>query len=248
MARTMEAKAAAQRNYRDHLTSVGLDRDESYRIQRKCRTSGGTSLGFSIDGMDMAKTQVPVCASQAKTLQKLYRIKQKVTGVDVYGAPGLLLFRTLADVPTGANLTSTIIARLFSLGLADHAEEMYIQWDGSSDNVNYTNIFFLVWLLVSAERAGWPLRRVYLLRFVVGHTHNRLDSMFAQLSKALYGNHSRGASRRDVLSFSEFKTLCEKVYCRILSHFEDITGVTLTIDMYTYTYPHLFHFFTHIGA
>ena len=116
---------------------------------------------------------------------------------------------------------------------------MYIQWDGSSDNVNYTNIFFLVWLLVSAERAGWPLRQVYLLRFVVGHTHNRLDSMFAQLSKALYGNHSRGASRRDVLSFSEFKTLCEKVYCRVLSHFEDITALTLTLDMYTYTHPPL---------
>ena len=212
MARSVEAKAEAQRIYRDHLRGVGLDRDESFRIQRHCRTSGGESLGFSIDGMDMAKTQLPVCQSQAKTISKLYRIKQKVTGVDVYGSPGLLLFRTLPDVPTGANLTSTIISRIFSLGLADNATQMYIQWDGSSDNVAYTNIWFFVWLLVSAEREGWPLRHVYLLRFVVGHTHNRLDAMFSQLSKALFGNHSRGASRRDVLSLSEFRTMCEKVF------------------------------------
>ena len=89
---------------------------------------------------------------------------------------------------------------------------MYIQWDGSSDNVAYINVWFLVWLLVSAERSGWPLRRVNLLRYVVGHTHNRLDAMFAQLSKNLYGNHSRGASRRDVLSLSEFKGVCDQVF------------------------------------
>ena len=240
MASTPESKAAAQRKLAEHLRLVGLDRDEAYRIQRLCRTSGGQSLGFSIDAMDLNKTQLPVCHSQAKTLSKLYRIKQKLTGVEVYGKPGLLLFRTLADVPTGANLTSTIISRLFSLGLADHAEEIYVQWDGSSDNVNYTNIFFLAWLLLSAERSGWPLRRVYLLRMVVGHTHNRLDAMFALLSKALFGNHSRGASRRDVLSFSEFKSLCEKVYHASLSHFEDIEGVTLTythISLYPHTHP-----------
>ena len=229
MARTPEEKAAAQRKYAAHLQSVGLDRDEAYRIQRLCRTSGGQSLGISMDAMDLNKTQLPVCHSQAKTLSKLYRIKQKLTGVEVYGTPGLLLFRTLADVPTGANLTSTIISRLVSLGLLDDAEEMYIQWDGSSDNVAYTNIFFLVWLLVSAEQSGWPLRRVYLLRFVVGHTHNRLDALFAQLSKALYGNHSRGASRRDVLSFSEFRSLCEQTYKANLTHFEDIKGVSRTL-------------------
>ena len=109
MARTPEEKAAAQRKYAEHLQSVGLDRDESYRIQRLCRTSGGQSLGISMDAMDLNKTQLPVCHSQAKTLSKLYRIKQKLTGVEVYGTPGLLLFRTLADVPTGANLTSTIL-------------------------------------------------------------------------------------------------------------------------------------------
>ena len=211
MARTVEAKARAQRVYRKHLRGVGKDRDEACRIQRKCCTSAGESLGFSIDGMDMAKTQLPSTQSQAKTLGRLYRIKQKITGVQVYGTTGLLLFRSLPDVATGANLTSTIICRLFSLGLADRAEEMYVQWDGSSDNVAYTNVWFLVWLLVSAERAGWPLRRVYLLRFLVGHTHNRLDAMFAQLSKSLYGNHSRGASRRDVLSLSEFRSVCEQV-------------------------------------
>ena len=211
-AKTVLDKAKAQRAYRLHLLGVSKDRIEGCRIQRHCRTSGGKSLGFSMDGMDMAKTQCPSTQSQAKTLGRLYRIKQKLTGVQVYGTPGLLLFRSLPDVGSGANLTSTIICRLFSLGLGNQAEEMFVQWDGSSDNIAYTNIWFLVWLLVSAERSGWPLRRVNLLRYVVGHTHNRLDAMFAQLSKNLFGNHSRGASRRDVLSLSEFKGVCDQVF------------------------------------
>ena len=124
----------------------------------------------------------------------LYRIKNKITGVEFFSDRKILLFRTLPDITTGANLTLTIMTRIFNLGYLDEAKECYINWDGSHDNVNYTCIYTLMHFLLCAEREGWPLRKFVVLRLQVGHTHILLDAAWALLSKLLYGVKSRGTS------------------------------------------------------
>ena len=43
-------------------------------------------------------------------------------------------------------MTIIIIADLFNKRMFDKAEEIYINWDGSADNVNYTCLFGFVHL------------------------------------------------------------------------------------------------------
>jgi hypothetical protein len=98
------------------------------------------------------------------------------------------------------------------VGVFNKCENISIVWDGASDNINYTMLYFFAWCLLSAKERGWPLRTIVLLRHLVGHTHNRLDALFGQLSKTIYGKHARGASRHDILSFTCFKEMCERVF------------------------------------
>ena len=81
------------------------------------------------------------------------------------------LFRCLPDIKTGANLTLTILTRMFNMRLFDRAVDVYINWDGSRDNVNYTCYYALVHFLIRAERAGWPLRTITLMRLQVRCIH-----------------------------------------------------------------------------
>ena len=59
----------------------------------------------------------------------------------------------------------------------------------------------------------------------VGHTHCDIDATFANLSKDVYGKHSRGDSVKDLFSLSGFKKLCGEVYGPRLQTFEDIRRV-----------------------
>ena len=82
--------------------------------------------------------------------------------------------------------------------------DVYINADGSGDNINYTVMYALVHFLLCAHAKKRKLTRIHLLRMKEGHTHNDLDAAFALLSKLVYGKHSRGDPRRDVLSFEQF--------------------------------------------
>ena len=160
-----------------------------------------------------------------QVLAGMFRIKQKITGAEFYtaGKP-LRFYRTLPNVKTGANLTLTIICMMFNERVFDQAVNVFINWDGSKDQVNYTVLFGLAHLLLCAELEGWSLRSFTLLRLKVGHTHNHLDATFALLSKEVYGIHSRGDARRDVLDFEAFENVAGQVYGRRLKEVTHIKG------------------------
>lgn len=137
---------------------------------------------------------------------KLWTIRQKLTCIQLFDTTkSLYMFRTLPCVPTGANLTCTIMTSLLGQIDMKKVTDLWINVDGAHDNICYTLYYFLVHLLLSARAEGWTLRRVHLLRMKVGHTHNDLDATFAVLSKYVYGKHSRGDSRKNILSLGSFK-------------------------------------------
>jgi len=198
-------REARIRKLRRHISSVGDDREALARIQRMCITRRN-HCGFFIDAADSAKFAVPTTTSTAKLLSQLWRVKQKLTCVQKFDhCKSLYIFRTLPQVPTGGNLTATILLRLLDSGEFRHCSDLWINVDGAGDNINYTLYYVLVHILLCAKKSGWPLKRIHLLRMRVGHTHNDLDATFALLSKHVYGKHSRGDSRKNILSFSGFK-------------------------------------------
>ena len=100
---------------------------------------------------------------------------------------------------------------MFNLGYFNKCTDLYINCDGASDNIAYTVLYTIVHLLTCARSKGWPLRRIHLLRFKVGHTHNALDATFGVLSRHVYGKLSLGQSKMDILSFDHFKQICRNV-------------------------------------
>ena len=105
---------------------------------------------------------------------------------------------------TGANLTMTIIARLFTRERLRGVTDLHINLDGARDNICYTVMWGLAYLLRCARKAGWPLQHIWLYRFLVGHTHMQLDSSFAVLARFIYGKTSGGTTACDILSFTGF--------------------------------------------
>ena len=89
----------------------------------------------------------------------------------------------------------TIIAELFKTDRVKQATDVYINFDGASDNICYHVFYGLAFLLYSARKAGWPLRRIHILRFKVDiiiyidtqqplarnrtHSHHYVPSLFA---------------------------------------------------------------------
>ena len=135
----------------------------------------------------------------------LWRVKQKFTCARSFVDKKLYVFRTLPHVKTGANLTCTILFMMAAMGLFADATDLHLNLDGASDNVTYPVMYALLHLLLCAVGTGKRLRRIWLYRFKVGHTHNALDAIFGLISEFVYGNHSNGDARRNVLSFSEWK-------------------------------------------
>lgn len=171
-------------------------------MYRKCAVDK-CHFGFFMDAVDSQKFGVPTTASQAKCLAKLARIKQKLTGVQLFENDNLLMFRTLPDVKTGGNLTLTILSHMWQNYVRNsEITDVYINFDGASDNMCYTVLYGLAHLLHCSHVSGWNVARIHVMRFLVGHTHNVLDSTFGVLSRHVYGKH--GTTARDVLSFSAF--------------------------------------------
>ena len=145
---------------------VKADRDELARIVRLCKVDP-RHVGWMQDAMDKNKCGLPTTESQAKCLGKMHRIKSKITGVQLFKDDGLIFFRTLPDVPTGGNLTLTIIAHMFNRDDVRQATDVYINVDGASDNICYHFVYGLAHLLRCAVGAAWPLRCIHILRFKV---------------------------------------------------------------------------------
>ena len=198
-------RQAYKRRYRKHILEVYDDREELARIQRLCIVDS-KHCGFFLDAADSNKFGIPTTTSCAKMLSQLWRVEQKLTAVQMFDSTKTLYFyRNLPDVPTGANLTCTILADMFAKkDLFGSCTDVYINVDGSGDNINYTLVYTLVHFLLCAHAKKMKLTRIHILRMKVGHTHNDLDAAFALLSRQVYGKHSRGDPRLDVLSFDKF--------------------------------------------
>ena len=154
------------RQLRKHHSEVMEDRDELARIARLCKTDK-RHVGFFIDAVDKNKFGIPTTERQPKCLSGLKRIKHKVTGVQFFKDDNVLLFQNLPDVPTGGNLTLTIIGYLFDQGYFKEATDVYINLDGASDNICYHVLYGMAHLLKCAAEAGWLLQRIHVLRFKV---------------------------------------------------------------------------------
>lgn len=110
------------------------------------------------------------------------------------------------------------------MGYLDEAERVYINWDGSHDNVNYTCLYTLMHFLLCAEDKGWPLRTFIILRLPVGHTHVLLDAAWGLLSLFVYGKHSRGDARRDILNWKQLEDACTMAFGSRLEIFDHLEG------------------------
>jgi len=205
-------RATYERRLQKHIKEVYADREELARIQRLCMVDPHHA-GFFLDAADSQKCSIPTTKSTAKMMSQLWRIKQKLTCVQMFDtSQTLFMFRTLPNVPTGGNLTCTILMEMFKTGLFDNATDLYINVDGAGDNICYTLVYSLIHFLLCAKASNWKLQRIHLLRMKVGHTHNLLDATFGLLSRVIYGKHARGDSRMDMLSFSSFKEVCYLVF------------------------------------
>lgn len=149
-----------------HHESVKQDRVEVARIARLCK-SDPRHVGFMIDAVDKKKFQIPTTERDSKSLHKLKRLIQKITGVQWFHDDSIHLYQNLPDVPTGGNLTMTIMMEIFKNPRVQGATDLYVNFDGASDNICYHVFYGLAYLLYSARQTGWPLQRIHILRFKV---------------------------------------------------------------------------------
>ena len=190
-AQTNEQIEKFQGELRMHHESVKQDRIEMARIARLCKRDL-RHVGFMIDAVDKFKFQLPTTERSSKSMQKLTRVVQKLTGVQYFDDDSVHLFSTLPDVPTGGNLTMTIIADIFKTKRVQQATDLYINFDGASDNICYHVFYGLAFLLHCAHKAGWPLQCIHILRFKVfimwtlTYTHSRMYSIHKHVCYYLY--------------------------------------------------------------
>ena len=166
-AKTVEEEECKIKELRLHHNQVREDREELARLVRLCKIDPTRHVGFMIDAVDSNKFGIPTTEHTPKALVKLWRVKQKLTGVQFFGDDSVVLYRTLPDVPLGGNLTLTIILDMLAKGRFKQATNMYINLDGASDNICYHVYYGLAFFLRCAHMAGWPLHTITLLRFKV---------------------------------------------------------------------------------
>ena len=80
----------------------------------------------------------------------------------------------------------------------------------------------------------------YLCHFPVqvGHTHDLLDASWGNLSLYVYGPHSRGDSRRDILDWDQLDVALKTAFNARLKHVEHIQG---TYDWDSFVAPYIHH-------
>ena len=118
---------------------------------------------IAIDAADQAKHHCPKHSFSCRSLSRIKKIVQQFIGVLdhrlVYG-----LYRRLPYVQKGANLTLTIILDLICRGHLRGKSQVYMQWDGASENVAKTNLRFFIWLLLACEDKDLPLDTITICR------------------------------------------------------------------------------------
>ena len=77
---------------------------------------------------------------------------------------GYALYRRLPFVQKGANLTLTMLVDLIKRGFLKNKSELYVQWDGASENVSKTNLRFFIWLLLLCGTKRLPLVTITICR------------------------------------------------------------------------------------
>ena len=164
-------RAFYERELRKHAEHINDDRETLARIVRMC-TISKHHCGFYLDAADSAKFAIPTTESTAKILEKLWRIRQKLTAVQMFDeAKSLHFFRSLPQVPTGGNLTGTILTYIFANVDFHQCSDLWINVDGAGDNICYTLQYYFAYVLMCARKNGWTLERIHLLRMKVGHTY-----------------------------------------------------------------------------
>lgn len=98
---------------------------------------------IAIDAADQAKHQCPKPTFQCRATSQLKKIIQQFVGVLDHSI-GYSVFRRLPYVPKGANLTLTLLIELIRRGHLSHKSELFLQWDGASENVAKTNLRFFI--------------------------------------------------------------------------------------------------------
>ena len=83
LARTPEEKEAFRSKLKQHQTIVKEDRMEMARIARLCKVDE-RHVGFMVDAVDKQKFQIPTTERDTKSIKKLKRVIQKITGAQWY--------------------------------------------------------------------------------------------------------------------------------------------------------------------
>ena len=118
---------------------------------------------IAIDAADQAKHHCPKCSFKCRTLAQTKKIIQQFIGVLDHRL-GYAVFRRLPYVQKGANLTLTILMEMIRRGNLKRKKELYIQWDGASENVAKTNLRFFIWLLLLCDSKGLSLTTITVCR------------------------------------------------------------------------------------
>lgn len=154
-ASTQSEKDSISHQIRQHLQQAREAR-EAYADIILLAQMNPQIASWAIDAADQAKHHCPKLSFLCRELSKIKKIVQQFIGV-LDHRMGYALFRRLPYVPKGANLTLTLIIDMIRRGHLRGKSQVYIQWDGASENVAKTNLRFFIWLLLACEDQGLDL-------------------------------------------------------------------------------------------
>ena len=125
---------------------------------------------IAIDAADQSNHRCPKPAFTCRANSKIKKIIQQFVGVLDHSV-GYCVFRRLPYVQKGANLTLTLLMELVRRGHLSRKSELFVQWDGASENVAKTNLRFFIWLLLMCNSKSLPLQTITICRFIVLFLH-----------------------------------------------------------------------------
>ena len=178
--RSEHERSELKRMRLQHVEAQRNERLHYYSNRAKAMASPDHALSIIIDGMDQAKTNVPLYSR--KTSERV--LTQRLLGVKVHGI-GNWVFLVDSTVRGGGNLITEVLRRTLleveKLGkLPSINPVLYLQLDNCSENKNRTLFAFLNDLVhrnIFAEvHAGF---------LMVGHTHEDIDQFFSTISSWL---------------------------------------------------------------